>query len=81
MAKQRRWNNPPDLHRMGARGIIGSGALDRSAIPTHTVSQNYSFCLILRSLVFAYISVSKLLRTIILIFIDFTNQLFITNGC
>ena len=28
-------NNPPDLHRMGARGNLGSGALDRSAIPTH----------------------------------------------
>ena len=27
--------DPPDLHRMGARGIIGSGALDRSAIPTY----------------------------------------------
>ena len=28
---------PPDLHRMGARGNLGSGALDRSAIPTHII--------------------------------------------
>ena len=28
---------PPDLHRMGARGNLGSGALNRSAIPTHIV--------------------------------------------